>query len=315
MRTHQILDVTILDPRIKHPTIFQKLDELAGGESLTIHNDHDPKPLYYQMISELGNTFHWEYIEEGPVWWKVKITKRGTAEEDETVGQIAARDLRKAEVFKKYGIDFCCGGKKSIAEVCKEKGLDLIQVQRELAQAGNITSLRPLAFNEWNLDFLIDYIVNTHHAYVKKSLPDIKTYAMKVAKVHGEWHPELMTILQLVTEIDEELSHHLLKEENVLFPYIKSLLDAKMGKPLQQAHFGDIRNPIAMMETEHDMAGRLLEEIRELSNQYAIPEDACASYSLLFKMLQEFESDLHVHVHLENNILFPKAIALESELK
>jgi regulator of cell morphogenesis and NO signaling len=114
--------VTLLEPRQKHPTIFVRFDELNEGESLIIHNDHDPKPLYYQLIGERGNIFSWEYLEEGPEWWKVKISKRNLGEKEETLGEIAVKDLRKAEVFKKYGIDFCCGGKKTVKEACAEKG-------------------------------------------------------------------------------------------------------------------------------------------------------------------------------------------------
>ena len=111
-----ILNVTLLEPRQKHPTIFVRFDELKEGETLTLHNDHDPKPLYYQLLGERGNIFNWEYLEQGPVWWKVNITKRITGESDETLGQIAAKDLRKAKVFKKYGLDFCCAGKKTVKE-------------------------------------------------------------------------------------------------------------------------------------------------------------------------------------------------------
>jgi regulator of cell morphogenesis and NO signaling len=310
---NNILDVTVLDPQVKHPTIFTWFDELKPGEAFILHNDHDPKPLYYQMINERGNVFQWEYLEEGPHWWKVRICKRGTDELGaESVGQIAARDLRKAGVFRKYGIDFCCGGKKTLKEVCSEKGLDLSRVEQELGQASSGAGPRPLSFNEWGLDFLADYIVNTHHAYIRNSLPDIVGYASKVARVHGDHHPELLRIRDLAELVGEELSQHLAKEETILFPYIKELSKAvTTGNTPSRSPFGTIRNPILMMEQEHDEAGKIMEEIRSLSNQYAIPEDACTSYTLLYRMLEEFEGDLHTHVHLENNILFPKAMALE----
>ena len=172
--TENILNVTLLEPRQKHPTIFNRFDELEGGESLTIHNDHDPKPLYYQLLGERGNTFVWEYLEQGPELWKVKITKRRTGEEDETLGQIAAKDLRKAQIFKKYGLDFCCGGKKTVKEACREKGLDVTKIEQELQHADKLPASRPLPYNEWNLAFLTDYIVNTHHSYISKNLPDIR---------------------------------------------------------------------------------------------------------------------------------------------
>lgn len=313
--SENILNVTLLEPRQKHPTIFVRFDELIEGESLTIHNDHDPKPLYYQLLGERGNIFTWEYQEQGPEWWVVKITKRITGESDETLGQIAAKDLRKAEVFKKYGLDFCCGGKKTVKEACAEKGLDVTKVEQELQQADKTFSSRPVPYGDWSLDFLADYIVNTHHSYVRKSLPDITGYAEKVMKVHGSQHPELIQINQLVGEVNAELTSHMVKEEKILFPYIKALVAAKdHTQPLQAAHFGSVQSPINMMEMEHELVGKNMEEIRRLSRNYLLPEDACASYSLLYNLLDEFEQDLQLHIHLENNILFPKALEIEKQL-
>ena len=306
-----ILNVTLLEPRLKHPTIFVRFDELHQGETLTIHNDHDPKPLYYQLLGERGNIFNWEYLEEGPELWRVRISKKLSGENDETLGEIVAKDLRKAEVFKKYGLDFCCGGKMTVKEACLEKGIDVTKIEQELQQADkNIISARPLPYNEWSLDFLIDYIANMHHSYVKKTIPDLRSYASKVAGVHGNRHTELLAISQLTDEVCEELSSHMIKEEKVLFPYIKELVAAR---PLHAAHFGTIQNPIDMMEHEHEIVGNKLEQIRKLSNNFSLPEDACASYSYLYKTIEEFENDLHIHVHLENNILFPKALVLEGK--
>lgn len=307
-----ILDMTLLEPRQKHPSIFARFDELADGEHLTIHNDHDPKPLYYQLLGERGNIFTWEYLEQGPVWWKVTIRKRISTEAEESLGQLAAKDLRKAQIFKKYGLDFCCGGKKTVKQACAEKGLDVTKIEQELQQADKMPATRPLSYDEWGLDFLADYIVNTHHSYVKKTLPELRGYAAKVARVHGTRHPELLAIHQLVENVNAELSAHLAKEEQVLFPYIKEIVAAvNRAEKIPTAHFGTIGNPISMMETEHEMAGKDLAQIRNLSNNFSLPGDACASYSLLYRLLEEFEDDLHIHVHLENNILFPKALKLE----
>ena len=314
--TENILNVTLLEPRQKHPTIFNRFDELHAGESLTIHNDHDPKPLYYQLLGERGNVFTWEYLEQGPEWWKVKIAKRLTGDQDETLGQLAAKDIRKAQIFKKYGLDFCCGGKKTVKEACQEKGLDVTKIEQELQYADKLPSSRPLPYNDWSLDFLADYIVNTHHSYVEKTLPDIRAYSEKVKNVHGSRHPELIPIRQLVEAVYTELMSHMVKEERILFPYIKELAKAKDGKqPLQASHFGTVQNPINMMEMEHEAVGEDLAKIRELSNNFTLPDNACASYTLLYRMLDEFEQDLMLHVHLENNILFPKALEIEKKLK
>jgi len=310
-----VLDVTLLEPKQKHPTIFARFDDLHEGESLTIHNDHDPKPLYYQLLGERGNIFIWEYLEEGPQWWKVKISKRIAGEGEETLGEIAVKDLRKAEIFKKYGLDFCCGGKKTVKEACAEKGLDVTRIEQELQQADKAYASRPLPYNEWSLDFLADYIVNTHHAYIRKNMPDIRTYAKKVNEVHQSMHPELNKVYELVEAIHEELGGHMPKEEDVLFPFIKEMVAAeKQSKPVQAGHFGTVQNPIRMMEHEHETLGTMLLELRSQTADYRLPEDACASYTLLFKMLAELEEDLHLHIHLENNILFPKALELERKL-
>jgi regulator of cell morphogenesis and NO signaling len=206
-------------------------------------------------------------------------------------------------VFKKYGIDFCCGGKKTLKEACESKGLNPAEIERELNAT---TGPAPLAFHEWSPAFLADYIVNTHHAYVRKMLPQLTELVAKVVGAHGNQHPELSQIGQLVLHLEFELLSHLDKEEKVLFPYIRSLVQGDAP-----AQFSSIETPIAMMEDEHDEAGGIMEEIRSLSNNYALPPDSCTSYAMLFQMLNDFEDDLHIHVHLENNILFPKAIELD----
>ncbi|WP_442794446.1 iron-sulfur cluster repair di-iron protein [Pelobium manganitolerans] len=302
--TENILNVTLLEPKLKHPTIFQRYDELEEGESLIIHNDHDPKPLYYQFLGERGNVFTWEYLEEGPEWWKVKIRKRITGEEEETLGELAVKDLRKAEIFKKYGLDFCCGGKKTVKEACAEKGLDVTKVEQELQQADKAPVTRGVPYDDWSLDFLADYIVNTHHSYVKKNLPDLSTFSRKIMEVHGHRHPELIEVNDLVQAMAKELSQHLVEEEEVLFPYIKQLVRGEVNT--------DKALNIAELEQEHDDIGRILDKLRVLTNNYTLPKDACASYTLIFKLLQEFEDDLHLHIHLENNILFPKAQKLQA---
>jgi len=307
-----ILNVTEIEPKLKHPTIFKRFDELKPGESLTIHNDHDPKPLYYQLLGERGNIFTWEYLEQGPKLWRIKMTKRPEGEGAETLGEIVAKDLRKAEVFKKYDLDFCCGGKKTVKEACAEKGLDVTKIEQELQNADkNVSTGRPLPYNDWNLDFLADYIVNTHHSYVRKTIPDIRSYAEKVAKVHGAYHPELLEINKLAQEVCDEMSEHMVKEETVLFPYVKHIVNTKGKGYVKFDSLDDVKEPIDIAVTEHELVGGNMDKIKELSNNFKVPDDGCASYAYLFKTLNEFEDDLHIHIHLENNILFPKALDME----
>ena len=317
METIDILDVTVIEPRLKHPTIFEKFDSLQGGESFVIHNDHDPKPLYYQLLGERGNIFTWEYLENGPEWWNVKIAKLKTAnsESPSTVGDMVAKDYRKAEVFKKYGIDFCCGGKKTLDKVCREQGLDIAQIKQELKSVELQPKSKAQDFGSWDIGFLSDYIINTHHNYVKGAMPAIYEYTQKVAKVHGQRHPEVLKIAAIFVNVIKELEPHMRKEEMILFPYIKQLAEAKKKEVSgMSSGFGTVQNPINMMEQEHDAVGRMMDEINQLSNGYKTPEDACTTYNLAFLNLKEFEEDLHQHIHLENNILFPKAIELEKEL-
>lgn len=313
METIETLDVTVIEPKFKHPTIFQKFDELQEGEAFIIHNDHDPKPLYYQLIGERGNVFSWEYLESGPEYWEVKIKKNNFSTEP-TIGELVAKDFRKAEVFKKYNLDFCCGGKKTVTQACNEKKVDYMSVERELNKLDTVTESSSQKFDDWNLDFLVDYILNTHHVYVKKAIPLLLEYTSKVAKVHGSNHPEVIAIAHKFNEIANDLNNHMQKEEVILFPYIKQLIIAK-SKNTNIPHnaFGTIKNPINMMEHEHDVVGNLFKEIKELSNNYNPPQDSCATYKVSFLKLKEFEEDLHQHIHLENNILFPKSIELEGQ--
>lgn len=306
-----VVDVPSLEPRLKHPTIFKKFDELKPGEKLTIHNDHDPKPLFYQLQAEHGDIFTWTYLEEGPTMWRILIQKN---EEDvlheETLGDIVAKDFSKADVFNKYGLDFCCDGKKTVSQACAEAGVDVAVVEKALQQTSNTTTgQRPLPYNDWGLDFLADYIVNTHHSYQKRVMPDLGAFSDKVMRVHGSRHPELVEINRLVQETLAEIKEHNAEEENVLFPYIKRLV-AQNGKAKDE-NYNSVKEPIDLRVQEHELVGGNMHKIRELSHNYALPDDACASYTFLYKTLDEFEDDLHVHIHLENNILFPKALKLE----
>jgi regulator of cell morphogenesis and NO signaling len=312
MQVEEVLDVTIIEPRLKHPTIFQKFDSLLPGEGFVIHNDHDPKPLYYQLLGERGPIFFWDYLENGPDSWKVKISKVG--EREATIGEIVKSDFRKAEVFKKFGIDFCCGGKKTLTKVCKDKGIDQSEVEKALYQMDQQPRGKQVNYDSWSLSFLSEYIVNTHHGYVREAIPVLLTYSQKVAARHGAWHPEVIKVAQHFAAVASELSEHMEKEELILFPYIKSLENAfENQEDLPASAFGTVQNPIRMMEEEHESAGNEMEEIRRLTNDYSIPEGACTTFQLLYQKLEEFEKDLYEHVHLENNILFPKAIELEKE--
>ncbi len=301
-----ILDVTSIEAHLKHSTIFEYFNALEPGEGFIISNDHDPRPLYYQLLSQHGNIFTWEYLEKGPQKWMVKIAKRPTNEREETVGEVAVKDIRKADAFKKFGIDFCCGGKKPVSVALAEAGITEEQFEKEVAQATKMNNgTISHDFNAWDLSFLADYICNVHHKYVLKNGPIIEEIAEKVASKHSGQHPELEEILKGVRQLMNELYQHLESEEKLVFPIIKKL---EQGEIMQNP---DIVGPIEQMQAEHEDAGEELRLLRRLTREYELPADACNSYAYLYQKLEEFEGDLFQHIHLENNILFPKAVALE----
>lgn len=234
---------------------------------------------------------------------------------EKTIGQIVADDYRTAQVFKKFGLDFCCGGKRTVEEACEKKGVELSEVQKALDALGNKATDQH-NYSEWSPAFLVDYIINTHHHFVRTKLPEIKAYARKVAKVHGNSYPVLNKMLDRFLKLNNEMLSHLDKEEQILFPYIKKLVAAESGgRPLaEKPAFGTAANPVRMMEAEHEEAGGLMAELESLSNGFTPPEDACTTFRVYFQNLEGFRDDLHKHVHLENNILFPKALELERSL-
>jgi regulator of cell morphogenesis and NO signaling len=219
------------------------------------------------------------------------------------IGEIVTRDFRAAEIFKNAGIDFCCGGNQSLEQACKEKNLDSSVLETELAKLENTTVNALHNFNEWNLDFLCDYIVNTHHKTVLKLLPQLTVYTRKIEQVHGAHHPELVEIAELFSQINTELLQHLKKEEEVLFPAIKDVLKTSSSESKKI-----VISEITRMKGEHEFAGGAMDKINVLSDNYGVPADGCNTYQVAYKLLEQFEDDLHIHVHLENNILYPKAL-------
>ncbi|WP_452601330.1 iron-sulfur cluster repair di-iron protein [Pontimicrobium sp. MEBiC06410] len=227
-----------------------------------------------------------------------------------TVADFVTENIKTADVFKKHGIDFCCGGGITIEKACAKNNVDQSLLEQELLDVTKIID-RAYDYDSWSLTFLIDHIINVHHTYVKESLPILSQYANKVAKVHGSHYPKLVTVNKLFHEVANELLAHLQKEERVLFPYIKQM---EANNTSSSSPFGSVNNPIKMMEHEHENAGGIFKEIAVLTNNYMPPEGACNTFKALYAKLQEFEEDLHKHIHLENNILHPKAILLETEL-
>jgi regulator of cell morphogenesis and NO signaling len=233
-----------------------------------------------------------------------------------TVRELAVEIPNATRTFEKLGIDYCCGGSRTLSDACHHAHVSLEQVLGELEHGSDFKPGAKSGGQEvasGTLRQLIEHIVGKHHVYVKQELPRIEQLLRKVVAVHGDGHPELRGIQQAFQGMSAELTMHMMKEENILFPYIVAMENAvSSGRARPRPAFGTVSNPVHMMELEHDSAGAALKEISSLSSNYQPPESACFSYKTLYAALRDFEADLHQHIHLENNILFPRAIAMEN---
>ena len=239
-----------------------------------------------------------------------------TIQPQHIIGDLVAKDYRTATIFKKYHIDFCCQGNRSIQSACNDQNLNTDEVLLDLKAISQEKNSDHIDFESWPLDLIVDYIEKKHHRYVEDKSNEIMIYLNKISKVHGDKHPELHEINELFKASVQDLAAHMKKEELILFPFIKKMEAVKRGKiPYTPPRFETVENPIAMMQEEHSNEGERFRQIEELTDYYTPPEDACNTYTVTYAQLKEFEADLHFHIHLENNILFPKALALENSLR
>lgn len=231
------------------------------------------------------------------------------------IKDIVNLNISAAKVFENYGIDFCCGGNRSLTSVLENLKSDKTKLIKELEEVLENTPEPDKDFQNWDMHRLSSYIVTTHHDYIRNSSPSIQAHLEKIVFKHGKKHNFLAKIQRLFSDLTAELNSHMMKEEKILFPLVKYIEDCKkFNEKPRSSGYGTVKNPIHQMVAEHDSAGDHLEEIRKLTGNYTLPEDACATFRLTYHELQKFENDLHQHIHLENNILFPKAVVLEEEL-
>lgn len=233
------------------------------------------------------------------------------------VADIVSRYYRTAEVFRKYNIDYCCGGKLSLAKACEMKGLDVEEIKDELVDSlRDISISANLPYQDWDIDFLTDYIINVHHAYLKRNLPMIREELDRFVMSHHKKMPFLDEVQSLFEKMLKEVPPHLQQEEEIIFPYIKQIAHAYYGQePYARLLVRTLRKPIEdVMHHEHSRMGKLLNRMRELTNEYHISSDACTSNKVVFLKLKELDDDMVQHIHLENDVLFPRAIAMEKEL-
>ena len=233
---------------------------------------------------------------------------------EKTVGELAAGNPGAMRVFERFGIDYCCGGNQTLEQACRVRSLSVDEVRDSLQSAGD-SAQADREVRNWQtapLGDLIAHIKGTHHQYTRDEIARLTPLFSKVCSVHGERHPELIAQLATFQRLSQELTTHLMKEEMFLFPYVERMEESVIQKePILPPAFGTVKNPISMMEHEHDSAGEALGALRASSHDYLVPSDGCASFHALYKGLADLEADLHQHIHLENNILFPRAIALE----
>lgn len=233
-----------------------------------------------------------------------------TATLNRTVAELVVERPARARVFERFGIDYCCGGKRPLIEACRAKDVSPDQVIAGLESADAEPVADDVDWSKATLTSLADHIQETHHAYLKQELPRLAFLTKKVAAVHGSHRPELVKLHQVFDAFRADLEQHMAKEEQVLFPIIRRLERGETG-----FHCGSVQNPIRVMVAEHDDAGHAMEQFRQLTNNYTPPADACNTYRAMFDALRELEADMHQHVHKENNILFPRAAEAEARLE
>jgi regulator of cell morphogenesis and NO signaling len=230
---------------------------------------------------------------------------------EETVGAIVARRPALSRVFEKVGVDYCCGGKKTLGQACQEQGLDVQSLIAALEQDDDQCDDPPVDAASMSLSELADHIEQTHHAYLRCEFPRLETLTQKVASAHGTTDPRLYTVRETFLGLAQELSSHMMKEEQILFPFVRRL---EASDEMPAFHCGSVANPIRQMELEHQEAGAALARLRELTDDYTPPDWACNTYRAMLDALAHLERDMHQHVHKEDNVLFPQAIAREDKL-
>lgn len=238
-------------------------------------------------------------------------------DENSCAADIVKQHYRTATVFRKYGVEFCCGGKWPLKMVCETKGLDIEEVLLDLKRASRVLNIPgTLPFDTWKVDFLTDYIVNIHHEYLRQSLPSVKEQLGKFVAEHLKKYPHLQEVESQIEFLDRTMIPHLLQEEEIIFPYIRQIAHAYDSKESYASLLvRTLRKPVEdIMHHEHETLEKTLQRLRLLTNDYTAPESACTSHRLAFSLLKELDDDLVQHLYLENDILFPKAIAMEKEL-
>lgn len=233
-----------------------------------------------------------------------------------TLAELVSEDPRRAVIFQKWGLDFCCGGKQTLQEACAGAEVPLTTVEEALEALQKQQTTEVHDFRTWPATKLIHFILDNHHAYVEAHVPQIRPLLAKVVQVHGARHPELAEVQQIWESMADHLIVHMKKEELILFPYIQKLEKAAAEGSVPDAPpFGSVRNPVYVMEAEHEEEGQRLKRLQQITGNFTPPPDACNTFKAVYALLSDFIENLLMHIHLENNLLFPKAIKMEEQLR
>lgn len=313
--SYKILDIAVIEPEESCRMILEYFDTLVKGEAVILEHDQDPVYLYHHLMEVRAEPFSWERLEDGPPRWQVRITKSAINEGALPIGQIATKDYLKAEVFQRLGIPYCCAGKKPLKEACEEAGIQEDILEQIYAEASRQKAKEVYAFDEWEIGFLADYILHTHHDFVRQNIQHILDLSASVALEQQGGDPAIGMLDERLNSFLASLVDHMQVEEQIVFPWIKKLaVRKKKNKRLSESMPTGIDVTIQKLEKEHQQAGKDLKSLRKLTRNYRLPANASEAATHLFAKLLELENDLVQHIHLENNLLFPKAVALEKEL-
>jgi regulator of cell morphogenesis and NO signaling len=310
MKNQSIINPVISNSSAKPDYIFYKFDSLLPGNEFIINDYNDPQPLSYLLLQEKGYSFSWEYLEIGPKKWCIRLGKNKEAR-SQTLGEMAVSDHRKALILRKYGLDFSFNGKKTLREACAEKSLPIRNIEKELNATGQQSLVYTVNYNSWEPDYLADFIVTNHHQYTQKVLLCIEH---EWQKTHQHNYAYLKPLFKVFDQLHSNMQFIMLQEEQILFPYIRFLVQATKGKiGVNTLPAGSIADHINRIELAHQTIGEQLEYIRNFTSNFTMPRIEYSFYVKVLQWLNELDNDLRQHIHIEKNILFPKAIALEQE--
>ena len=316
MNRPETFDVRMIDPYRIHVDVFDKLSTLAIGQAIVMVHDVDLRPLYFRLLAECKLAFNWQTLDDGPEVWRVQLSRKAAGAITETIGEIVSKDYRYATVFKRLGVDFSCNGKRTLEEVCFDIHLDVDDMRQQLAMCLNQPAVQTINLLSWAPAFLCRYLVNLNHQYIKINTPFISELAQKVAAAYKESHQQIGQVSSIFFNAGEVLTRDVLVEEASLFPDIVNLSECYIkGRALADDVISDILSAFYDMMASHEKIAADFRRIRQLTNNYQAPRYVSSSYNILYKLLQDYEDDLLFNFHLENNLLFPKVIAIRDKMR